>query len=685
MNKLIVAILGSLFFLVSSSALLAGVNEDCLECHEGDELASHLLEFTHIGFPDSSQPEKEVAEIDLPRFEKSAHAELNCTECHTTATVTHDDDEKEIKKVRCQTCHKDQYKKYAKTVHGEAVLKRDDQFAPTCSSCHGNHYILSSKSPDSPTNILQIPETCGRCHKEGTEMTATHHIDRSNIVAHYSMSIHGKALHDRGLIVAPACTTCHGTHDILQHEDPKSNINKANVAQTCVQCHAYIEKTHKQMVRGQLWQRAEKQLPVCIDCHKPHDLQQAIYDKTITDDNCLECHTDPNIKSAINGKAVSLFVDVKKHESSIHANEPCVKCHYDVHPDTDTLCKDPVAFREYMKTADAGTTAVCQKLQPVNCASCHENEVVAYEASIHSKLEAKNDPDAPDCKFCHGTHDILSKKDESSPIFPLNVPSLCGECHKEGGKSAVRGQATQTNILANYSMSIHGRGLVKSGLKVSASCINCHSSHQILPKKDPASSVNPQKIAGTCGECHLGIFEKFKKSIHSAEVSKSDKKLPVCDDCHMSHSIVRHDVDSFRLKSVEQCGNCHEKEVETYLDTFHGKTSKLGYAESAKCSDCHGSHGILPNSDPNSNLHAEKIVETCRQCHAGSNVNFAGYLPHATHDDKDKYPILFYSFWAMTLLLIGTFSFFGLHTILWLIRGLIDRKKTGHTPKSDVT
>ena len=36
---------------------------------------------------------------------------------------------------------------------------------------------------------------------------------------------------------------------------------------------------------------------------------------------------------------------------------------------------------------------------------------------------------------------------------------------------------------------------------------------------------------------------------------------------------------------------------------------------------------------------------------------------------------LFYSFWAMTGLLVGTFGFFGLHTILWVPRSLIERIK----------
>jgi cytochrome b subunit of formate dehydrogenase len=51
-------------------------------------------------------------------------------------------------------------------------------------------------------------------------------------------------------------------------------------------------------------------------------------------------------------------------------------------------------------------------------------------------------------------------------------------------------------------------------------------------------------------------------------------------------------------------------------------------------------------------------------------------LTHATHHSKDKYPYLYYTFWFMTFLLVGTFGFFGAHTVLWLPKALRE-KQTG--------
>ena len=54
---------------------------------------------------------------------------------------------------------------------------------------------------------------------------------------------------------------------------------------------------------------------------------------------------------------------------------------------------------------------------------------------------------------------------------------------------------------------------------------------------------------------------------------------------------------------------------------------------------------------------------------------FAGYLTHATHHDPQRYPWLFWVFWGMTGLLIGTFLLAGAHTLLWLPRSFQWKRK----------
>ena len=46
----------------------------------------------------------------------------------------------------------------------------------------------------------------------------------------------------------------------------------------------------------------------------------------------------------------------------------------------------------------------------------------------------------------------------------MNIPVLCGNCHKEGAPVARVYNIMEKDILTNYSQSIHGEGLFKGGL-----------------------------------------------------------------------------------------------------------------------------------------------------------------------------------------------------------------------------
>jgi predicted CXXCH cytochrome family protein len=369
----------------------------------------------------------------------------------------------------------------------------------------------------------------------------------------------------------------------------------------------------------------------------------------------MSCHGSRDVHKVVDGEQVSLYVDEEEVQHSVHNQSSCIKCH-----DNISMSRKPV----------------CRDSGLVDCSMCHPVQGDDYQASQHGKYHAEGNPIAPFCTDCHGTHATQAKADLESPIFARNIPDLCGRCHREGQEAAVTYTGDNHEIIAKYKMSIHGKGLLQSGLMVTATCVDCHSSHRELPGSDPASTVHSDNVAVTCAKCHLGIYEQFKDSVHSPTVTETDKELPSCKDCHLSHTIARVDLSEFRQGILDQCGKCHLDVAETYFETFHGKVSKLGSARTAKCFDCHGSHNILPISNPQSTLSRANVVETCKTCHPNSNRQFVGYLTHATHHSKDKYPYLYYTFWFMTFLLVGTFGFFGAHTVLWLPKALRE-KQTG--------
>ena len=616
-------------------------SEPCLDCHETGRRTGKRQPGVPPAFNEAA-------------LRASPHAVLECTACHSDLAGKQFPHPERLQPVDCGTCHADESQQYAASLHGQAA-KRGDRLAPHCTDCHGTHNILRPSDPGSPTAITEVPRLCGGCHHEGSPVQMTHDIPQDKILENYTESIHGEGLFRRGLVVTAVCTSCHTAHFVLPHTDPRSSISKQQIAKTCTKCHARIEMVHQKVIRGELWEKQPHLIPACVDCHEPHKIRRVFYAQGMADQDCQRCHGRRDVVATRGGRTRSLFVNEQELAGSRHARVACVQCHTGGDPSQLRPCATMKAKAE--------------------CAACHAAAVEQFQESIHGQLVAQGSPDAPACADCHGTHGILGKNETHSPTFSRNVPELCAKCHQTGKRAAVRYQGTQINIVEHYQESIHGRGLLQSGLTVTANCADCHTPHHELPSRDPRSSVNPRNVAATCGRCHQGIYDAFTASVHSSTVTKTTKPLPVCNECHSAHSIKRTDLSDFRLHIMDQCGRCHEAIAQSYFETYHGKVSKLGYLKTAKCYDCHGAHDILPVSDPASHLSRANVVKTCGQCHPGTQRRFAGYLTHATHHDPAKYPFLFYTFWGMTTLLSVTLVVAGLHTAAWFPRSLQFRKE----------
>ncbi|MBX3044076.1 MAG: cytochrome b/b6 domain-containing protein [Candidatus Kapabacteria bacterium] len=616
-------------------------NEDCMMCHDDKDLKGQI------------KGKSVSVYVNSVHLLNSVHAEAKCIDCHTDLDGVETPHEDDLKPATCGKCHQKEQKDFDISMHGVSG-KRGDPLTPTCKICHGSHQIVPVKSEKSPVAPLKIPFLCGKCHQEGSPVQLMRNIPQSHILENYTESIHGEGLFKKGLTVTATCVSCHSAHLILPHTDKRSSIARSNIAKTCTQCHARIEEVHDKIIDGQLWEKEEHVLPACVDCHQPHKARKAFYDVGLAKKECLNCHQKKDIKASSDGR--SLYVDISKLDHSVHNELACSKCHIEVRPSKIRSC-------------ETITTKV-------NCGSCHDKVQNNFMTSSHGKFNLTGDGDAPSCITCHGEHEILPKHNPNSKIFTTNIPKLCSQCHQDGHKAALRLKENGIdNIINNYTESVHGQGLTISGLLVTANCSDCHSAHLESNHQNPVSSTHKDNISQTCGKCHWGISEKFGKSIHSPNISKSNDPLPACNDCHVAHSVTDPTKDEFRFSIMETCGKCHEKISSAYFDTYHGKASMLGSARSAKCHDCHSSHSILPINHSESSLSRVNIVQTCSSCHPNANIGFTKYLTHATHHDPDKYPMLYITFWGMTLLLLGTFVVSWFHTLLWLPKSLKMRKE----------
>lgn len=369
---------------------------------------------------------------------------------------------------------------------------------------------------------------------------------------------------------------------------------------------------------------------------------------------CLACHGDP---AAVSSKGLRIGVDEPKFVASIHGALAmnCVDCHVDL--------------------AKAQEFPHAETLAKVDCATCHDASVAAFNTSIHAEARRQATGSvAATCVDCHTSHEIRSSKDPESRTYALNLPATCSACH---GNAAViaRGHIRAGNVADLYKDSIHGRAVSRSGLLVAANCTSCHGAHDIRPAADPASRVHRQNIPTVCGECHEGIKTQYASGVHGTALTAGNARAPVCADCHTAHDIQRSDVVSWRLDVIRECGTCHEDQIKTYRDTFHGQVTSLGFVRVATCASCHGSHAIFPQSDDRSMVSAAQRLKTCQTCHPNATEGFAEYDPHADKHDRERNPQLYYASKFMTWLLAGVFGFFGLHALLWLPRSAVARRR----------
>ncbi len=298
-----------------------------------------------------------------------------------------------------------------------------------------------------------------------------------------------------------------------------------------------------------------------------------------------------------------------------------------------------------------------------NCYDCHGTKGMKdyidrtlFEQSVHMFLT---------CDKCH--------IDVTTIPHGKVAKVHCGICHFLGREGAPKEQASE------YKLSVHGRATA-AGNMAAPTCQTCHGSHYIYPSADARSETNRWKIPSLCSQCHLQEFEVYKGSIHGKELLDDHKTAaPTCFDCHQEHMTPPTASNQWQLSLIKECGMCHSAEMQTYRETIHGKITELGYATVAKCSDCHGSHNIQPPDNPQSTVSQQNILSTCRKCHPDATVGFTKYYAHGEKSNKAKYPLLYYTYLFMTILLIGVFAFFFTHTFLWAYRSMKERlhKKGG--------
>ncbi len=125
-------------------------------------------------------------------------------------------------------------------------------------------------------------------------------------------------------------------------------------------------------------------------------------------------------------------------------------------------------------------------------------------------------------------------------------------------------------------------------------CLQCHSDPDLTGQNEKGQEI-PMFVDA----------KKFDNSIHAGLE---------CVDCHQDFAGVT-DFPHAETAAPVICGSCHSDEEEEYSQSMHGL--KFIHMEdlAPKCYDCHGTHDILPASDPASKVYFQNLPNTCSSCH----------------------------------------------------------------------
>ena len=266
-----------------------------------------------------------------------------------------------------------------------------------------------------------------------------------------------------------------------------------------------------------------------------------------------------------------------------------------------------------------------------HCVSCHkENDMMPKgfsENDVHRHAELS-------CSGCHGGDP--SSDDESIAMSPSkgyrgvpkkkDIPQFCGKCHSNINIMRVYQPRIATDQVSQFYTSMHGKKLLQGDVNV-ADCTSCHTAHNILPAKDPRSTVYALNVPPTCNKCHgdkelmkkynlpSNQLEEYSKSVHGNELlNKKDIGAPACNDCHGNHGAMPPGLTSVSYV----CGMCHINNLQYFNATkmarafekqdFHG------------CEQCHGNHGVQKPSDNMVGVGKESI---CVDCHNEGDKGYA--------------------------------------------------------------
>jgi len=275
----------------------------------------------------------------------------------------------------------------------------------------------------------------------------------------------------------------------------------------------------------------------------------------------------------------------------------------------------------FLLFAWASIAISAQKLKDADCLACHSDPTLTTTDANGATVSLAVDG----TRFKHSIHGRMF----ACVDCHMDVKSLahskppekvsCAQCHADAATA--------------YAHSTHAKA-GNAGKGSAATCVDCHGdAHQIEGGGDPKSPVNHANVPATCGRCHgqrflmesngesAQAFYSYQDSVHGRAVANGSQEAAVCTDCHGTHQILpasdpKSPISKFNVPAT--CGKCHNEIDHTFMQSIHGQAIARGNELAPVCTDCHGIHGIKAPSNPNSPVAEQNVSrDICARCHEG--------------------------------------------------------------------
>ncbi|RJO66254.1 MAG: hypothetical protein C4523_13260, partial [Myxococcales bacterium] len=222
--------------LASKDSAMSRVNqpETCGKCHGANGFDPNV----HVGIAKRRLIERYYSSAHWAGIQNGKPS-ATCSDCHGHHTVLPSSDfnstvaRSENLPNTCRKCHPNETSAYLEGSHGR-TLQMGNLDVPTCTTCHGDHDIMSLRIQASGRRDYAATQVCIWCH--GNERMMSRYALDTSPVEHYMSDYHG--LSQRGSLGASAtCADCHDAHHSLPESHPRSRMHLSNRGTTCGKCH----------------------------------------------------------------------------------------------------------------------------------------------------------------------------------------------------------------------------------------------------------------------------------------------------------------------------------------------------------------------------------------------------------------------------------------------------------------